>query len=72
MKDKMKVTFLISATTKFFILISLILVYFERLNLDLREFLFHIEVEIKSGDKKLVMTGKKSETRLFCNKTVQF
>ena len=72
MKDKMKVSFLISATTKFFILISLILVYFERLNLDLREFLFHIEVEIKSGDKKLVMTGKKSETRLFCNKTVQF
>ena len=52
-----------------FFLISLIFVYFERLNLDLREVLFQVEVETKSRDKKLMMTGKNVETGLFCNKT---
>ena len=44
-------------------------VYFERLNLDLREVLFQVEVETKSWDKKLMMAGKNNETRLFCNRT---
>ena len=72
MRDKMKVSSLISATkrrqskvekielfcstnivpeklsNKFSVLINLIFVYFERLNLDLREVVFQFEVEIKS------------------------
>ena len=33
--------------------------YFERLNLDLREVIFQVEVETKSWDKKLMTAGKK-------------
>ena len=40
-------------------------VYFERLNLDLREVLFQVEVETKSWDKKLIMAAKNIETGLF-------
>ena len=52
-----------------FILISLTFVYFERLNLDLREVLFQIEVETQSWDKKLMMAGKNNETEVFCSRT---
>ena len=54
---------------KFFVLISSIFVYFERLNLDLGDVLFQVEVETKSWDKKLMMAGKNNETGLFYNRT---
>ena len=44
---------------------SLIFVYFERLNLDLREVFFQVEVETKSWDKQLMIAGKNNETGLF-------
>ena len=50
-------------------LIILIFVYFERLNLDLQDVLFQVEVETISWDKKLMMAGKNNETGLFCNRT---
>ena len=54
---------------KFFVLISSIFVYFERLNLDLGDVLFQVEVETKSWDKKLMMAGKNNETGFFYNRT---
>ena len=51
------------------VLISLIFVYFERLNFDLREVLFQAEVETNGWDKKLMMACKNNETGLFCNRT---
>ena len=40
---------------------------FERLNLDLWEVLFQVEVETKSWDKKQMIADKNNETGLFCN-----
>ena len=53
---------------KWFVLISLIFVYFERLNLDPRDVYFQVEVETKIWDKKLVMAGKNNETVHFCSR----